>query len=253
MYKRKTKAHGHTKPQRKWFPAIFLFISKECKHSFSTQKPSVIIFVFRGIWWRHNFFLFLYKTVSDSEFFYVAIFFLLIRTGFGKWAFFLFDSFSFSRNFFTAYFLVLWCCPLTTKRCRQFPGFPLVLHWVANGIYYSAPQGKTHLSIPRSQKRNCAASVPICTFMCLWVIYIFPGTVYIFSCSRIDNRPIVGICKSLTDTWMRKLGLRPCNSFSGNILFEFSILCVCSACSSELSNVSNFLLLRTVVLSSLIR
>ena len=75
MYKRKTKTRGHTKPQRKWFPAIFLFISKECKHSFSTQKPSVIIFVFRGIWWRHNFFLFLYKTVSYGEIFSVSQFF----------------------------------------------------------------------------------------------------------------------------------------------------------------------------------
>ncbi len=46
-------------------------------------------------------------------------------------------------------------------------------------------------------------------------------------CSRI-GRPIVGIYKSLTDTWMVKLGLRPCSSFSGNICFEFSVLCLCS-------------------------
>ncbi len=34
--------------------------------------------------------------------------------------------------------------------------------------------------------------------------------------------------KSLSDTWMWKLGLRPHNSFSVNICFEFSVLCLCS-------------------------
>ncbi len=78
-----------------------------------------------------------------------------------------------------------------------------------------------------SQKRNWAATVPISTFMCLWAIYIFPGSVHIFSCSRI-GRLHEGIYKSLTDTWMWKLGLWPRNSIIENICFEFSVLCLCS-------------------------
>ena len=46
--------------------------------------------------------------------------------------------------------------------------------------------------------------------------------------SRI-GRPVEAIYKSLTDTWMWKLGLRPRSSFSGNICFEFAVLCLCSA------------------------
>ncbi len=72
---------------------------------------------------------------------------------------------------------------------------------------------------------NCAASAPISTFMCLWVIYI-PRIGPHISSSRKD-RPIVGICNSLTDTWMWKLGLRPRYSFSGNICFKFSSFCLC--------------------------
>jgi len=65
------------------------------------------------------------------------------------------------------------------------------------------------------------AFIPIPIFMCLWAIYIFPGSVHIFSCSKI-GRPIIGIYKSLTDTWNVEIRTEAGrNSYSGNIRFEF--------------------------------
>ncbi len=52
-----------------------------------------------------------------------------------------------------------------------------------------------------SQTRNCAASVPISTCMCLWAIYIFPRSVCLFCCRKIYVM-ILEIYKSLTDTCM---------------------------------------------------
>ncbi len=74
---------------------------------------------------------------------------------------------------------------------------------------------------------NSAASAPISTFTCLWVIYIFPESVHIFPPAEKADPSWEYICNSLTDTWMWKLGLRPRYSFSGNICFKFSAFCLC--------------------------
>ncbi len=58
-----------------------------------------------------------------------------------------------------------------------------------------------------AQKWNSSASFSISKFMYLWAIYIFPGSVCLFGCSKI-GRLILGLYKSFTDTWMWKLGNR---------------------------------------------
>jgi hypothetical protein len=47
-------------------------------------------------------------------------------------------------------------------------------------------------------EKELRGPVPIPTFMCLLAIYIFPGLVHIFGCSKID-RQLLEIYKSLTD------------------------------------------------------
>jgi len=54
----------------------------------------------------------------------------------------------------------------------------------------------------------------------LWAIYIFPRRRN--TAKKVDR--LVGIYKSLTDTWMQKLGMRAGSFISGNIqYFEFSV------------------------------
>ncbi len=73
-----------------------------------------------------------------------------------------------------------------------------------------------------SQKRKCYFQnriimfcLPVPRLIDLWEIYIFPGLVCLFCCREICGL-ILGIYKSLTDTWMWKLGLRPRNSQKRN-------------------------------------
>ncbi len=74
---------------------------------------------------------------------------------------------------------------------------------------------------------NCAASPQFRGHVSVNDIYIQrigPPPIFMQQNRQTDH----GTYKSLPETWMWKLGLRPHNSFSGNIYFEFSILCLCS-------------------------
>jgi hypothetical protein len=97
-------------------------------------------------------------------------------------------------------------------------------------IQYSS-YSATNIPFVFSFSGNCAASVPISTFMCLHVNDLcIPRIGPHISCSRI-GRSINGTIKWITDRWMWKLGLWLRNSFSGNTCFQFSVLgslqCTC--------------------------
>ncbi len=103
-------------------------------------------------------------------------------------------------------------------------------HWIENPIYVFLFW-------------NCVASVPIFTYTCLWAIYLCISRIGPHISFIKIGRSIVGIYKSLTATWMWKLGRWRRNSFSGNNGFEFSVLVFCSAhevnCLCPSSNLAN--------------
>ncbi len=61
-------------------------------------------------------------------------------------------------------------------------------------VSYSLQRNNTEPRNKYSQKRNCADSVPMSTFMCFWEIYIVPRSVGIF-CNRKICGLILGIYK----------------------------------------------------------
>ncbi len=78
------------------------------------------------------------------------------------------------------------------------------------GYLYSTVCGfttmyRSDLCLPRNETVQHRSKIP--TFMYLWAIYIFSGSVYLFGCSKI-GRPTLRMYKSLTDTWTRKMGDR---------------------------------------------
>ncbi len=64
--------------------------------------------------------------------------------------------------------------------------------WLESYVTTSSAHSKEPITKIRnkdSQKRNCAATVPNSTFMCLWAIYIFPLSMCLFPCRKYVDRP----------------------------------------------------------------
>jgi hypothetical protein len=101
----------------------------------------------------------------------------------------------------------------------------LVLHRLCLKLIYCTLQRKSLLCIPRKGVSQPQTQFPHPCVCERW-IHIFSGSVHIF---LQENRQTDRGNISTAQIWMWKLGLRPRNSFSGNICFEFSVLCLCSA------------------------
>ncbi len=75
------------------------------------------------------------------------------------------------------------------------PGSPCVHHDRMFSVAVNVPRTESIIQFMFSQKWNCTASFPNHTFMYLWAIYIFPGSVCLFGCSKI-GRQILAVYKS---------------------------------------------------------
>ncbi len=98
----------------------------------------------------------------------------------------------------------------------KFRYFVFAVHTVNEGqVRIQYKMSGSNVCIPRNetvqpcdfQNRIIIFCHHISTFMFMWAIYIFPGSVCLFYWSQI-GRPILGIYKSLTDTWIKELGTR---------------------------------------------
>ncbi len=74
---------------------------------------------------------------------------------------------------------------------RGFLVFTKPEQWTGPKEFYKMTRTVPKIRFMYSQKWNCAALYPVPTFMYLWAIYIFPGSVCLFGWSKIC-RPILG-------------------------------------------------------------
>jgi hypothetical protein len=119
---------------------------------------------------------------------------------------------------------------LTVFQCITLEGWTEVLYWVSGVLAISI--GSSHCNensifvFPEKKLRGLSPNFHI--HVSVSDLYIPRISVHIFSCSRM-GRPIVGIYKSLTTHECGNWDWGPAISFLGIFLFEFLVLCLCSA------------------------
>ncbi len=80
------------------------------------------------------------------------------------------------------------------------------------------------MKIETNIHRTGITRLPISTFIYLCAIYIFPRSICLFCCRKYVDWSL-GIYKSLTDTWLRKMELRSRNFQKRNTEMEFPWQC----------------------------